>query len=564
MQLRRITIAICAALASTAQAGTLQLSFEHLIESKLLRHDSLRYKNSAGEDYSSTRLSYLVSGYELKDANGNWHPLKESVAWIDGIRSRKHHRLNDIPEGGYTAIAFHIGVDPALNHADPAQFQANHPLNPNLNNLHWNWQGGYIFMALEGHWRKAGQTTVEGYAYHYATDAMFTRIELPIELELREDQQIAIGLDLDHVLSGLSFEQDGATTHSAEGDPVAKRIHQNLSKAFRILNSGTLEPTFSAPKLPPIDLPASPTPYPISLPRHIPIPTLPLDNPIIKERVTLGEKLFHDPQLSRDNTLACASCHQDDNLSDPRRFSPGVDGMVGPRHSMPLFNLAWKESFFWDGRAPSLREQALIPIEDHLEMDTTLEAVVQKLQAEPEYVALFKEAYGSGAITPDNIGLAIENFLLTQLSFDSKIDQIKAGKAQFSPEEARGFELFFTESEPRLGKNGADCFHCHGGAMFTDHLFHNNGLPGEDLGLYLTTERDSDRRKFSTPSLRNISETAPYMHDGRFQTLEEVINHYNSAFERSDTLDPNLAKHPDGLGLSEADQSALIAFLKTL
>ena len=129
---------------------------------------------------------------------------------------------------------------------------------------------------------------------------------------------------------------------------------------------------------------------------------------------------------------------------------------------------------------------------------------------------------------------------------------------------ARGFELFFTEFEPRQGKFGADCFHCHGGALFTDHQFHNNGLPGEDMGLFLTTTQKSDQKKFSTPSLRNISETAPYMHDGRFQTLEQVINHYNNAFEHSDTLDPNLAKHPNGLGLATADQAALVAFLKTL
>ena len=557
-------MAIGLALACSLQAGKLQLSFEHLVEDKLLRHDSLRYKNAAGETYSSTRLSYLASEFKVKTIEGEWLELGDSIAWIDGTRSRTQHGLKNIPEDNYIAIAFHIGVDPKLNHADPAQFQANHPLNPNLNNLHWNWQGGYIFMALEGHWRKAGRTIVEGYAYHYATDTMYTRIELPIELDLRGDQQITIGLSLDRALQGLSFEKDGATTHSSEGDPVAQRIHQNLPSAFRILNSSTTEQAAPVAKLSPIDLPTSPTPYPISLPGHIPIPRLPLDNPIIKERVELGEKLFHDPLLSRNNSIACASCHQGKNLSDPRQFSPGVDGKVGPRHSMPLFNLAWKESFFWDGRAASLREQALIPIEDHLEMDTTLEAVVEKLQAKPESVADFKKAFGSGAISSKNIGLAIENFLLTRLSFDSKVDQIKAGRAEFTEQEARGFELFFTESEPRLGKNGADCFHCHGGAMFTDHLFHNNGLPGEDLGLYLTTGRKSDRRKFSTPSLRNISETAPYMHDGRFQALEEVIDHYNSEFERSDTLDPNLAKHPNGLGLNEADKSALIAFLETL
>ena len=564
MWLRKLAVVTGVALASWLQASSLDISFEHLIKDKLVRHDSLRYQNPAGEEYSSTRLSYLVSGFALQNVEGEWITSQSSIAWIDSPRSRTRHRLDSIPSNKYRAVAFYVGVSPKLNHADPAQFPANHPLNPNLNSLHWNWEGGYIFMALEGHWRGKGQSAVEGYAYHYATDAMYTRVELPIQLDTNDTSQITIGLDLDHILDGLSFEEDGSTTHSAQGDPVSIRIKQNLSSAFRVLKVGEKLSALVGTKLMPIDLPAEPTAYPIGLPKHIPIPELPLDNPIIKERVTLGEKLFHDPLLSRNNSVACASCHQDENLSDPRRFSPGVDGKVGPRHAMPLFNLAWKKDYTWDGSASSLREHALIPIEDHMEMGTTHEAVVKKLLAEPEYVSGFKKAFGTGEITPANIGLAIENFLLTRMSFDSKIDQVKAGFAEFTPQQARGFELFFTESEPRLGKAGADCFHCHGGAMFTDHLFHNNGLPGEDLGLYLTTKRDSDRRKFSTPSLRNISETAPYMHDGRFQSLEEVIDHYNGSFERSDTLEPNLAKHPGGLSLSQADKHALIAFLQTL
>ena len=564
MWLRQLTAVIGVALASSLQGSTLEISFEHLIGNRLVRHDSLRYENSSGEDYSSTRLSYLVSGFALQSVEGEWITPQDNIAWIDSTRSRAQHRLGSIPNNKYRAVAFYVGVSPKLNHADPAQFPADHPLNPNLNNLHWNWQGGYIFMALEGHWRGKEQSAIEGYAYHYATDAMYTRVELPIQLDINDNSQITIGLDLSRILDGLSFEKDGATTHSAQGDPVSIRIQENLTDAFRILNTGAKLKTPPVGKLQPIDLPTKPTAYPINLPRHVPIPELPLDNPIIKERVALGEKLFHDPHLSRDNSVACVSCHQDENLSDPHRFSTGIDGKVGSRHTMPLFNLAWKKDFTWDGSASSLREHALMPIEDHMEMDSTHEAVVEKLRAKPEYIIGFKEAFGSGEINPANIGLAIENFLLTRLSLDSKIDQVKAGLAEFTSEQARGFELFFTESEPRLGKAGADCFHCHGGAMFTDHLFHNNGLPGEDLGLYLTTHRESDRRKFSTPSLRNISETAPYMHDGRFQSLEEVIDHYNGSFERSDTLDPNLAKHPGGLSLSQADKNALIAFLETL
>jgi len=546
-------------------AAPLRLTFTHLDERTPLRFDSLRYKNEAGESYSSTRLSYLVSGISLS-RNGavvSNHP--EAIGFIDAAKSRNSMTLPDVPPGNYDALTLHIGVDRERNHSDPAKYTANHPLNPNFNNLHWDWQGGYIFMALEGHWRKPGELNPGGYAYHFANDPNRTSITLAAKIEIRDESEIILGVDLATLLEGLSFAEDGATTHSQPGDPIAIRIKENLPKAFHLLQVSQGIEMPRQPRLAPIDLPDSPTPFPISLPRHVPIPKLPLDNPLITERVTLGKKLFHETSLSRTREISCASCHQGPAMSDPRRFSPGVDGKHGNRHSMPLFDLAWKDSFFWDGRAPSLRAQALIPIEDHLEMDDSLENVIAKLQADPTYPKLFKQAFGSGAITAENIGLAIENFLLTQLSFDSKFDRSMKGQVELTDEEKRGFELFFTESEPRLGRHGADCFHCHGGTLFSDHDFHNSGLtPNEDIGLEATTGKASDRYKFSTPSLRNIALTAPYMHDGRFATLEEVVDHYNSPFEPSQTLDPNLAKHPQGLGLSEEDQAALIAFLKTL
>ena len=235
---------------------------------------------------------------------------------------------------------------------------------------------------------------------------------------------------------------------------------------------------------------------------------------------------------------------------------------------MPLFNLAWKSSFFWDGRAPSLRAQALMPIQDHAEMDESLTNVVAKLAALPAYPKLFAAAFDSPEITSEKIGLAVEQFLLTLTSCESKFDRAFRGEDKLTAREQRGFELFMTEYEPRTGHYGADCFHCHGGALFTDHQFHNNGLDAAnpaDPGRFKVTGRESDRLKFSTPSLRNVELTAPYMHDGRFQTLEEVVDHYSEHVQRSATLDPNLAKHPDGgLHLSADDKLALVAFLKTL
>ena len=254
-------------------------------------------------------------------------------------------------------------------------------------------------------------------------------------------------------------------------------------------------------------------------------------------------------------------------MSDANRFSKGVEGRMGTRQSMPLFNLAWKTRFFWDGRAASLREQVLMPIQDHLEMDMQLEEVIQRLQDDSEVQQQFNKAFGSSDVTSEKIALALENYLLTLTSYDSKFDRVLQGQVTFTPEEQRGFELFVTENEPRSGRFGADCFHCHGGPLLSDHGFHNNGLELQpnDPGLARTTGNDNDTGKFATPSLRNIALTAPYMHDGRFETLEEVVQHYSTGIQPSDTLDPNLAKHlQGGLALSHEDQSALVAFLKTL
>ena len=195
--------------------------------------------------------------------------------------------------------------------------------------------------------------------------------------------------------------------------------------------------------------------------------------------------------------------------------------------------------------------------------------LIEKLTASERYPALFAQAFDSAEITEEKIALALEAFLLTLTSYDSKFDQSLRGAAQLTAQEAEGFRLFMTEYEPRLGAYGADCFHCHGGALFTDHQFKNNGLGDtKDLGRYQVTKNDRDKGKFITPSLRNIALTAPYMHDGRFATLEEVIDHYTFGITSPEELSPvapNLSKHGGaGIPLSAEDKAALVAFLKTL
>jgi len=550
-------------------ASRLEVTIDPVFNGEPLRLDSLRYQTAAGETLSVTRLSYLLTGVALQRQDGQWVEFPKSTAWMDLTARRHVFQVADVPEGSYQALRFHMGPDVVANAADVSKIPADDPLNPNLNGLHWSWQGGYIFMAIEGHYR-TGNEEPKGFAHHLARDANRTSISLSAALDLRKDAGVQIHFDVASLLNAprpLSFEKDGTATHSREGDPIAAALVSNLRGAFRVNRIVSEVSTASAlPPVVPIDLPETYTPYRFTMSRTFPVPDLPRDNPLIVERVSLGEKLFNDKRLSRDGTISCASCHQAEAaFTDRLPVSRGIEGRSGDRNAMPLFNLAWKREFFWDGRAKSLREQVLMPIQDHREMDQTLEKVCETLTASPEDVLLFRDAFGSPGITAAKVSLALEQYLLTLSARDSRFDRAFAGKATLSDEEKRGFELFMTEYEPRTGQYGADCFHCHGGALFSDHQFHDNGLDGVAPGRAKITGSLGDQGKFSTPSLRNVALTAPYMHDGRFATLEEVVEHYSTGIHRRPTLDPNLAKHPEtGLHLSDPDKAALVAFLKTL
>ncbi|MBU3678924.1 MAG: c-type cytochrome [Candidatus Kapabacteria bacterium] len=312
------------------------------------------------------------------------------------------------------------------------------------------------------------------------------------------------------------------------------------------------------------------TPYPVRF-EDLPEPILPTDYPLTQTRVSLGRTLFHDGQLSRTGTQSCATCHsQAAAFSDNRKYSIGVRGLPGTRQAMALVNLAWSDrGFFWDGRSPTLRDQALHPIVDTLEMDETLDNVVRKLSTSSMYRSMFTRAFGSDSITPERIGIALEQFMLILISGQSKYDRALAGYAVLSETEERGRQLFMREFDPTYKKKGAECFHCHAAPFFTNDRFMNNGLDDDamflDLGRERVTGLASDRAKFRVPTLRNIARTAPYMHDGRFKTLEEVVDFYNIGVRRSSTVDAlmqfNLAP---GLKLDAQDKADLVAFLKTL
>jgi cytochrome c peroxidase len=289
-------------------------------------------------------------------------------------------------------------------------------------------------------------------------------------------------------------------------------------------------------------------------------------NPQTVEGVALGRKLFFDPILSANGTQACADCHRPQNaFSDPRQFSVGIDGIAGFRNSMPLQNLAWNYSqkFNWDGSATTIEEQIFEPVTNPVEMNNTWPNAVSSLQGSPVYPALFAEAFGTTTIDSIMVSKAIAQFLRTLISGNSRFDRHLLGENILTPQELNGINVFMSED---LG----DCFHCHGNPfnpLWTDNTFHNNGLDASfvDLGLGGVTGDPRDNGKFKAPSLRNLAYTAPYMHDGRFVTLDEVINHYSEGLVFSETIDPLMkAVAQGGVQLSEADKADLKAFLLSL
>lgn len=296
-------------------------------------------------------------------------------------------------------------------------------------------------------------------------------------------------------------------------------------------------------------------------PKNFPFPNLPADNPLTEEGIKLGKKLFYDPILSGNNTLSCADCHlQVNSFSDPNQFSIGIEGLQGTMNSSTIVNAAWNTSNFWDGRAISLEEQAFGPVTSFVELHSpSWQDVSRKIMANPEYRRLFKEAFNADIIDSLHVVRALAQFERILISADSKFDKFLDYRASLTPSELRGKEIFNTEK--------GDCFHCHSYPLFTSNSFHNNGLDPEnemDNGRFNVTADINDKGKFKSPTLRNIELTAPYMHDGRFQTLEEVINHYNFGGHNSSTIDPLMKKVGIGLGLSPQNKVDLINFLKTL
>lgn len=281
------------------------------------------------------------------------------------------------------------------------------------------------------------------------------------------------------------------------------------------------------------------------------------NNPISEEGFQLGRKLFYDPMLSRDNTISCANCHlQFTGFTHvDHAVSHGVEGRKGTRNSPVLINLAWNSSFHWDGGVNHLDVQAINPIEHATEMDNSLQNVLDYVNDSKEYRTAFFSVFGDSTATSSSLMKAISQFTVSLVSSNSKYDQYLRGETEFSKQEKKGMKLFEKH-----------CNSCHTAPLFNSNDYASNGLPLDttynDVGRYEITKVGSDSLQFRIPTLRNIEHTYPYMHDGRYRKLREVIKYYAEELDRSN---PYLSKELTGeMKLSENDQKDLIAFLCTL
>jgi cytochrome c peroxidase len=292
----------------------------------------------------------------------------------------------------------------------------------------------------------------------------------------------------------------------------------------------------------------------LAVPAGLKAMKVPGDNGLTPAKIELGKQLYFDPRLSRDNTVSCASCHDPKKgWSNGERFATGIGGQKGGRSAPTIINAGYQYFQFWDGRALELEGQALGPIQNPIEMDLTLTELVAKLNKIGGYRKQFQEVFGT-EVTSDGVAKAIASFERTVLSGDAPYDRFKAGdKTALSEAAERGRQVFF---------NKASCSACHAGANFTDGGYHNIGVGIDDkepdAGRQAVTKLLGDRGSFKTPTLREIARTAPYMHDGRFATLEEVVEYY----DKGGTPNPQLDEEIFPLKLTAEQKADLVTFLK--
>lgn len=543
-------------------SGQLTVQFHFKVGSEPLELHAMQYTNAAGNRYRVDDLRYFVSNLTLVRADGS-----EFATTLVHLRDAelpytRDLRIPAVPPGDWVAVRFLFGLDDERN-----QFEG---LAATTSNLVMQWPaflgGGYHYMQLDGGWdRGAGavgpwqahlgrvQRAVDPSPY----ETRFT-VELPIQLRTqRATSTLAISMDVNAWFASPNIYDFAAIGGAMMDNPAAQQLlSQNGAQVFSI---GSV----SSSPIPPEPPPPPPDTLRIRIRGFPPMP-VPADNPTTVEGVALGRRLFYDPILSGDSTQSCASCHaQAFGFSDHgRRTSLGIDHIAGTRNAPALVNVGWSETLFWDGRAVNLETQALEPVPNPIEMHEEWPRAVAKLERQAQYPELFRAAFGSRTITSERTVKAIAQFQRTFVSGNSRYDRFLLTGTGLSESELRGFIVFFSER--------GECFHCHVDRTFTDQRFHNNGLDASfaDIGRFRVTEDPDDRGKFKTPTLRNIVFSAPYMHDGRFATLEDVVEFYDTGGEGTETVNPfilNLRRNrAEGNGLTLQEKQDLVSFVKTL
>lgn len=363
-----------------------------------------------------------------------------------------------------------------------------------------------------------------------------------------------------HLYEVYKFKiQQGRFLKRGQDETIDMKIHQNSLNFITVFT--VLFALISCEKQVESEEPVAAERPLFRQPEHFPKATYNFESPLVSEDgFWLGKRLFYDARLSRDNTVSCGSCHLQAAAftHHGHDLSHGIDDLLGNRNALPIQNMAFKRAFFWDGGVHDLDLFALAPISNPVEMDEEPENVLKKLRADASYRADFKKVYGTDEITMIQFLKALGQFQAALISDNSKYDKYVRGEIKLETEELQGLEIFKQK-----------CSSCHSGTLFTDESYRNNGLEvyfrSTDLGRFNISALEEDKHKYKVPSLRNVELTGPYMHDGRFRTIEAVLRHYDSGVNNTQNLDKSL-KNGDRLGipLSDDEKSKLVSFLKTL
>ncbi len=587
-----------------ASTGDVSLVFYHVNAGAELMPRSLDYVNEAGNSYSVTRFDYLITDISLNRTDGITVPLGD-VIYGDAITQGEiAHTFSDVPAGSYESIRFTWGVPAEMNEAGF--------LSGDYDLMGWPSElgGGYYAMRLEGFWTDlaASAPGFQSYSLHTGflrrcldegvglqdcPPSRLVEFDGSFEIELdtgefrvgKEDRWfIEASVDVNRWMSAPVYDLAQEWADQSEcpispdvctlGSPTSSSVeaqqdlYENRSDVFALIDVS--EASMGSPIAMEVDLDIAP--YGLA---NWPLMPVPDDNPTTREGIALGRHLFYDPILSRDGSMSCGTCHrQEFAFADPRRFSLGVNGEAGVFNAPALANLGWASgapfnkiysaksfALFWDGHAGSLEHQSTFPVEDPLEMDRSWDAVVREMQSHSSYPDMFEAAFGSRHVTIEGVTRALAQFQRTFRSYNSKWDRVQRGEESLSPSEQRGYDAFVAET--------GDCFHCHGGnfalMINPSNSFANNGLDAiPEAGLRDSTSFFLHEGLFKTPTLRNVEVTAPYMHDGRFNTLEEVLEFYSTGVHiDSKNLNSALRARVIAGPIDPAMQSDIIAFLKT-